>query len=501
MNFETVIGLEVHCELKTKSKMFSGAPVTFGEAPNTNANIVDMGMTGAMPVLNKSGVEFAIRVCSALNMEIDELVQFDRKNYYYSDLPKGFQITQDRFPIGRNGTMKIEVNGQTQVIEIERLHMEEDTAKQLHFDDYSLIDYNRAGIPLIEIVTKPTIRSGAAAAAYLERLRQIFLFTEVSDAKMEEGSMRCDVNVSIRPYGSEKFGTRTEIKNLNSISNVQKAIEFEVARQEKVLISGGEVLVIESLTAGIVARVSWIVLVTNVSFTNFRSQETRRYDEDSKETVVMRAKGDAVDYKYYPEPNILPIRLNHQWVEGIIERIPEMPESRVARYINEYKIPKTDALILVQTKEVSDFFDATVAYTKHYKIASNWLLGEVQAYLNKNNLIITDTNITPEYLAKMINYIQDGTISSKQGKKVFEILMNEGKDPEIIIEENNMKQISSPEELTKIINEVLDNNPQSIEDYSNGKDRAVGFLVGQIMKKTGGQANPGLTSKFSKKKI
>ena len=441
MNFETVIGLEVHCELKTKSKMFSGAPVTFGEAPNTNANIVDMGMTGAMPVLNKSGVEFAIRVCSALNMEIDELVQFDRKNYYYSDLPKGFQITQDRFPIGRNGTMKIEVNGQTQVIEIERLHMEEDTAKQLHFDDYSLIDYNRAGIPLIEIVTKPTIRSGAAAAAYLERLRQIFLFTEVSDAKMEEGSMRCDVNVSIRPYGSEKFGTRTEIKNLNSISNVQKAIEFEVARQEKVLISGGEVL-----------------------------QETRRYDEDSKETVVMRAKGDAVDYKYYPEPNILPIRLNHQWVEGIIERIPEMPESRVARYINEYKIPKTDALILVQTKEVSDFFDATVAYTKHYKIASNWLLGEVQAYLNKNNLIITDTNITPEYLAKMINYIQDGTISSKQGKKVFEILMNEGK--------------------------VLDNNPQSIEDYSNGKDRAVGFLVGQIMKKTGGQANPGLTSKL-----
>lgn len=467
MNFETVIGLEVHCELKTKSKMFSGAPVTFGEAPNTNANIVDMGMTGAMPVLNKSGVEFAIRVCSALNMEIDELVQFDRKNYYYSDLPKGFQITQDRFPIGRNGTMKIEVNGQTQVIEIERLHMEEDTAKQLHFDDYSLIDYNRAGIPLIEIVTKPTIRSGAAAAAYLERLRQIFLFTKVSDAKMEEGSMRCDVNVSIRPYGSEKFGTRTEIKNLNSISNVQKAIEFEVARQEKVLISGGEVL-----------------------------QETRRYDEDSKETVVMRAKGDAVDYKYYPEPNILPIRLNHQWVEGIIERIPEMPESRVARYINEYKIPKTDALILVQTKEVSDFFDATVAYTKHYKIASNWLLGEVQAYLNKNNLIITDTNITPEYLAKMINYIQDGTISSKQGKKVFEILMNEGKDPEIIIEENNMKQISSPEELTKIINEVLDNNPQSIEDYSNGKDRAVGFLVGQIMKKTGGQANPGLTSKL-----
>ncbi|HIX82195.1 MAG TPA: Asp-tRNA(Asn)/Glu-tRNA(Gln) amidotransferase subunit GatB [Candidatus Erysipelatoclostridium merdavium] len=467
MNFETVIGLEVHCELKTKSKMFSGAPVTFGQAPNTNVNIVDLGMTGAMPVLNKAGVEYAIRVCSALNMEIDELVCFDRKNYYYSDLPKGFQITQDRHPIGRNGTMNIEVNGQKQVIEIERLHMEEDTAKQLHFDDYSLIDYNRAGIPLIEIVTRPTIRSGAAAAAYLEKLRQILLFTDVSDAKMEEGSMRCDVNVSIRPFGSDKFGTRTEIKNLNSISNVQKAIEYEVARQEKVLISGGEVL-----------------------------QETRRYDEDKKETVVMRAKGDAVDYKYYPEPNILPIRLDHQWVEDIIARIPEMPESRVERYINEYKIPKTDALILVQTKEISDFFEAVVNHTKYYKIACNWMLGEVQAYLNKNNLIITDTKMAPEYLAKMINYIQDGTISSKQGKKVFEILIKEGKDPEIIIEENNMKQISSPEELTVIINEVLDANSQSIEDYRNGKDRAVGFLIGQIMKKTGGQANPAVSNKL-----
>lgn len=467
MNFETVIGLEVHCELKTKSKMFSGAPVTFGQAPNTNVNIVDLGMTGAMPVLNKAGVEYAIRVCSALNMEIDELVCFDRKNYYYSDLPKGFQITQDRHPIGRNGTMNIEVNGQKQVIEIERLHMEEDTAKQLHFDDYSLIDYNRAGIPLIEIVTRPTIRSGAAAAAYLEKLRQILLFTDVSDAKMEEGSMRCDVNVSIRPFGSDKFGTRTEIKNLNSISNVQKAIEYEVARQEKVLISGGEVL-----------------------------QETRRYDEDKKETVVMRAKGDAVDYKYYPEPNILPIRLDHQWVEDIIARIPEMPESRVERYINEYKIPKTDALILVQTKEISDFFEAVVNHTKYYKIACNWMLGEVQAYLNKNNLIITDTKMAPEYLAKMINYIQDGTISSKQGKKVFEILIKEGKNPEIIIEENNMKQISSPEELTVIINEVLDANSQSIEDYRNGKDRAVGFLIGQIMKKTGGQANPAVSNKL-----
>jgi aspartyl-tRNA(Asn)/glutamyl-tRNA(Gln) amidotransferase subunit B len=467
MNFEVVIGLEVHCELKTNSKMFSASPVSFGALPNTQVNIIDMGMTGAMPVLNKAGVEYAIRVCHALHMDIDELVCFDRKNYYYADLPKGFQITQDKHPIGRNGTITIEVDGKQQIIEIERLHMEEDTAKQLHFDTYSLLDYNRAGIPLIEIVTKPTIRSGKAAAAYLEKLRQIFLFTEVSDAKMEEGSMRCDVNVSIRPFGSDTFGTRTEIKNLNSISNVQKAIEYEVSRQEKLLLSGGEVL-----------------------------QETMRYNEETKETVAMRAKGDAVDYKYYPEPNILPIRLDPTWVEAIKANIPEMPDVRVKRYISEYGIPKTDALIVVQSKEISDFFEQTIQNTKEYKLVSNWLLGEIQAYLNKNNSIITDTKITPMYLAKMINYITEGTISSKQAKKVFEILIREGKDPEVIIEENHMKQISSPEELKTIINAVLDTNAQSIEDYKNGKDRAVGFLVGQIMKVTNGQANPGMTSRI-----
>ncbi|MDD8048126.1 MAG: Asp-tRNA(Asn)/Glu-tRNA(Gln) amidotransferase subunit GatB [Thomasclavelia sp.] len=467
MNFETVIGLEVHCELKTKSKMFSASPVTFGKDPNTQVNIVDMGMTGAMPVLNKAGVEYALRVCHALNMDIDELVCFDRKNYYYSDLPKGFQITQDRRPIGRNGTMEVNVDGKKHLIEIERLHMEEDTAKQLHFDDYTLIDYNRAGVPLIEIVTKPTIRSGKGAAAYLERLRQIFLFTEVSDAKLEEGSMRCDVNVSIRPYGSDTFGTRTEIKNLNSISNVQKAIEFEVSRQEKILLQGGEV-----------------------------TQNTMRYDEDKKETVVMRAKGDAVDYKYYPEPNILPIRLDHNWVQEIKENLPEMPDKRVKKYISEYDIPRTDAAILCSTKEISDFFEDTIKNCKHYKIVSNWLLGEIQAYLNKNNMIINETKLTPTYLGKMIDLIQDGTISSKQGKKVFEILMDTGEDPEVIVEKNHMKQISSKEELEPIINDVLDNNPESISDFANGKNKAIGYLVGQIMKKTGGQANPKVTNQL-----
>ncbi|MBS5111896.1 MAG: Asp-tRNA(Asn)/Glu-tRNA(Gln) amidotransferase subunit GatB [Coprobacillus cateniformis] len=467
MNFEQVIGLEVHCELKTHSKMFSAAPVTFGEDVNTMVNEVDLGMTGTMPVLNKRGVEFAIRVCHALHMEIDELLCFDRKNYYYSDLPKGFQITQDKRPIGRNGYLDIEVDGEVTRVEIERLHMEEDTAKQFHFDDYSLIDYNRAGIPLIEIVTRPNIRNGAQAAAYLEKLRQVFLYTDVSDAKMEEGSMRCDVNISIRPFGSEEFGIRTEIKNLNSISNVQKAIEFEAMRQEKVLIQGGEV-----------------------------KQETRRFDEDSKETVVMRAKGDAVDYKYYTEPNILPIRLDHQWVMQIKDELPMMADERAKLYIEKHGLPQTDANILVASKDISDFYEETIQTCQEYKLVCNWLLGEVQAYLNKENLTIQQTKLTPAYLGKMISFIQDGTISSKQAKKVFECLMSEGKDPEVIIEEKGMKQISDPTTLTNIINEVLDANEQSIQDYAAGKDRAVGFLVGQIMKKTGGQANPKVTNQI-----
>ena len=467
MNFEQVIGLEVHCELKTHSKMVSAAPVTFGEDVNTMVNEVDLGMTGTMPVLNKRGVEFAIRVCHALHMEIDELLCFDRKNYYYSDLPKGFQITQDKRPIGRNGYLDIEVDGEVTRVEIERLHMEEDTAKQFHFDDYSLIDYNRAGIPLIEIVTRPNIGNGAQAAAYLEKLRQVFLYTDVSDAKMEEGSMRCDVNISIRPFGSEEFGIRTEIKNLNSISNVQKAIEFEAMRQEKVLIQGGEV-----------------------------KQETRRFDEDSKETVVMRAKGDAVDYKYYTEPNILPIRLDHQWVMQIKDELPMMADERAKLYIEKHGLPQTDANILVASKDISDFYEETIQTCQEYKLVCNWLLGEVQAYLNKENLTIQQTKLTPAYLGKMISFIQDGTISSKQAKKVFECLMSEGKDPEVIIEEKGMKQISDPTTLTNIINEVLDANEQSIQDYAAGKDRAVGFLVGQIMKKTGGQANPKVTNQI-----
>lgn len=467
MNFEQIIGLEVHCELKTNSKMFSASPVTFGKEPNTMINEIDMAMPGILPVLNKRAVEYAIRVCYALHMDIDELLRFDRKNYYYSDLPKGFQITQEQFPIGKNGYLDIVVDGKTKRIEIERLHMEEDTAKQFHYDSYSLIDYNRSGIPLIEIVTKPAIRSGAEASAYLEKLRQVFLYTDVSDAKMEEGSMRCDINISIRPLGSQKFGTRTEIKNLNSISHVQQAIEFESLRQEKIILDGGKVL-----------------------------QETRRFDEKRKETVAMRIKENVANYKYYPEPNILPIRLNHQWVMDIKERLPIMAEQREKIYIDKYGLSQSEAHRLISYKELSDFYEETVKNCSRYKIACHLLLGEVLGYLNKKNISLEETKLTPHYLSEIIEYIDEEMISSKQAKEVLECVMTEGKKPQCIIEEKGMKQISDVDILTQLIDQILDNNEKSIRDFSSGKDKAIGFLVGQVMKETKGQANPKITNQL-----
>lgn len=464
MNFEQVIGLEVHCELKTKTKMFSAAPVSFGKKANTMINEVDLGMPGTMPVVNKKAVEFAIKVCHGLHMEIDELLCFDRKNYFYSDLPKGFQITQHQRPIGKNGYLDIEVDNEIKRIHIERLHLEEDTAKQSHFDDYTLIDYNRAGIPLIEIVTKPEIKSGKQAAAYLEKLRQILLYTDVSHAKMEEGSMRCDVNVSIRPFGSEIFGTRCEIKNLNSISNVQKAIEFETIRQEQFLLQNKEIL-----------------------------QETRRFDEQSQQTMVMRSKGDTLDYKYFTEPNILPIRLDHQWVMNLKKQLPKLADEREKIYIYEHGLSKTDAHILVSNKEISDFYEETICYCQEYQMICHWLLGEIQAYLNKMNLSIKETSLTPQSLGKMILYICDKTISSNQAKRVLQYMMKEGKTPELIINELGIQQISDIKVLKAFITEVLDAHEHSIQDFANGKDKAIGFLVGQVMKKTNGQANPKLT--------
>lgn len=467
MNFETVIGIEIHCELKTKSKMFSSAANAFDAEPNTNVSAVDMAFPGIMPVLNKKAVEYAIMASTALNMEIDDVLMFDRKNYFYPDLPKGFQITQDKRPIGKEGYIEVDIDGVKKKIGIERLHMEEDTAKQLHFQDYTLINYNRCGVPLIEIVSKPEIRNGKEAAAYVEKLRSLLLYTGVSDVKMEEGSMRCDVNVSIRPYGSKKFGVKTEVKNLNSVSNVMKAVDYEVERQKKLLLSGGVV-----------------------------EQETRRFDELTKQTVLMRKKTDAVDYKYFTEPNIAPIKLERSWIESIQSKIPELPDKRLDRYINELGLSSYDASILIANKEIAFYFDDVVKLCNLPKLAANWIMTSVMAYLNKENKTIEEVNLPAANLAKLIVMIDSGKISSKQGKEVFETMLTTNKDPEVIAKEKNMMQISDEGVILAMVLEVLDANPKAIEDIKNGRTNLIGFLVGQVIKKSQGKANPGLVNKL-----
>ncbi|SER64596.1 aspartyl/glutamyl-tRNA(Asn/Gln) amidotransferase subunit B [Gracilibacillus ureilyticus] len=467
-NFETVIGLEVHVELKTNSKIFSPAPNAFGSEPNSNVNPIDLGYPGVLPVLNEEAVNFAMKAAMAINCEIATDTKFDRKNYFYPDNPKAYQISQFDQPIGENGWIDIEVNGETKRIGITRLHLEEDAGKLTHNDDgYSLVDYNRQGTPLVEIVSEPDIRTPEEAYAYLEKLKNIIQYTGVSDCKMEEGSLRCDANISIRPIGQEEFGTKTELKNLNSFSFVQKGLEYEEKRQREVLLNGGEIL-----------------------------QETRRYDEKTKETILMRVKEGSDDYRYFPEPDLVPLYIDDAWKERIRAEIPELPDARLARYVKELDLPAYDAGVLTSTKEMSDFFEATIASGADAKQASNWLMGEVSAYMNKQQVEINDLKMTPEGLAKMIKLIADGTISSKMAKKVFAELVENGGDPEKIVKEKGLVQISDEGQLREIISGILDANEQSIIDFKNGKDKALGFLVGQTMKATKGQANPPMVNKI-----
>ena len=473
MNFETVIGLEVHVELKTDSKIFSPAPAHFGAEPNSNTNVIDWGYPGVLPVMNKRALEFGMKAALALNCEISQHTHFDRKNYFYPDNPKAYQISQFDQPIGHDGWIEIEVEGKKKKIRIERVHLEEDAGKNMHGNEgYSYVDLNRQGTPLIEIVSEADMRSLEEAYAYLEALRSIIQFTEVSDVKMEEGSMRCDANISLRPYGQEAFGTKTELKNLNSMTFVKKGLAYEEKRQAKVLLSGGEI-----------------------------KQETRRFDEKTNTTILMRVKEGSSDYRYFPEPDIPRFEIDDAWIERVRQSLPEMPAKRRERYINELELPEYDAMVLTQTKEMSDFFDATIENGADAKLASNWLMGEVSAYLNSEKLELNQSKLTPESLAGMIQLIVDGTISSKIAKKVFQELMKNGGDPKVIVKEKGLIQLSDPAQLLPIINEVLDNNTQSIEDFKNGKDRAVGFLVGQIMKATKGQANPGVVNQLLKQEL
>lgn len=468
MNFETVIGLEVHVELKTESKMFSPSPAHFGAEPNTNTNVIDWGYPGVLPVINEQAVEFAMKAAMALNCEISTDTKFDRKNYFYPDNPKAYQISQFDKPIGHDGYIDIEVEGVKKRIRIERVHLEEDAGKNNHgTDGYSYVDLNRQGTPLIEIVSEADMRSPEEAYAYLEALKQIVQYTGVSDVKMEEGSMRCDANVSLRPIGQEKFGTKAELKNLNSFNFVRRGLAFEEIRQEKVLLSGGII-----------------------------QQETRRYDETTGATILMRIKEGSDDYRYFPEPDLPNLVISDEWIEKVRNNIPEMPAERRVRYVKELGLSEYDAMVMTLTKEMSDFFEETLANKADTKQASNWLMGEVSAYLNSEKLELHDTKLTPENLAGMIQLIADGTISSKIAKKVFQELIQKGGSAQEVVEKNGWIQLSDPSKLIPMVNDVLDKNPQSIEDFKNGKDRAIGFLVGQIMKATKGQANPGIVNKL-----
>lgn len=467
MNFETVIGLEVHVELKTDSKIFSNAPNHFGAEPNTNTTVIDLGYPGVLPVVNKKAVEFAMKACMALNCEVATETKFDRKNYFYPDNPKAYQISQFDKPIGEHGWIEIEVNGEKKKIGITRIHMEEDAGKLTHGNGYSLVDYNRQGTPLVEIVSEPDIRTPEEAYAYLEKLKSIIQYTGVSDCKMEEGSLRCDANISLRPVGQEEFGTKTELKNLNSFNFVRKGLEYEEKRQAEILNAGGEI-----------------------------QQETRRYDEATNTTVLMRVKEGSEDYRYFPEPDLMDIYIDEDWKARVRAEIPELPDARKKRYIEELGLPSYDANVLTVTKEMSDFFEAAVQEGADPKQASNWVMGEVSGYLNAEGKELHEVPLTPQGLAGMIKLIENGTISSKIAKTVFKELIENGGDAEKIVKEKGLVQISDEGALLKIITEIIDANPQSVEDFKGGKEKAKGFLVGQIMKATKGQANPPLVNKL-----
>jgi len=472
MNFEAVIGLEIHVEMKTKSKMFSPAPVTYGAAPNSATTPLDLAHPGTMPTLNRQAVVYAIRLCHALHLDIDRELWFDRKNYFYSDLPKGYQITQNDRPIGKNGYLDVKSGPGMRRIAINRLHLEEDTAMQHHYRDYTLLDYNRAGIPLVEIVSEPDIRTGAEAADYVERIRSIVTFADVSTGKMEEGSLRCDVNISLRPVGADKFGTKVEVKNINSINNVAKAVDFEIKRQTQVLLSGAAVI-----------------------------QETRRFDDSLKETVSMRLKTDAVDYKYFTEPNLVPIRLSEQFVAEAIAGCPELAEAKYDRYIRQIGLSEYDANMLIASRETCQYFDALVADGSNPKLAANWLNGDIAGYLNKSNLTIDDFPIDPSRMAGLLKMIETGTISNKQGRDIFEKMLTEDTAADVMAERLGLRQISDIDALRTVVAEVIAANQQSVADYLQGKERAFGYIVGQVMKKTGGKANPGLASQLVKEAL
>ena len=474
MSYEVVIGLEVHVELLTKSKIFCSCPTSFGDEPNTNVCPVCLGLPGVLPVINKRAVEFAILSGLALNCKVNPRSKFDRKNYFYPDLPKAYQISQYDMPVAEDGYLNIKVNGETKCIGITRVHLEEDAGKLIHAEngDYSLIDYNRTGVPLVEIVSEPDLRSHEEARVFLENLKRILQYTQVSDCKMEEGSLRCDANISVRLKGEKELGTKTELKNMNSFKAVQKGLEYEIKRQ------------IDSLEKG--ERIS---------------QETLRWDEGRGLTVSMRSKEQAHDYRYFPDPDLMPLEIQQEWVEKLKELLPELPLQKKERYITQYGLPEYDAEVLTFSMDMADFFENCVKEFPEPKVVSNWVMGELMGFLNAERVDITETKVTPLNLAKLLHLIDKGTISGKIGKTVFEEMFKSGEGPEAIVEEKGLLQISDTKELEKIVDEVIKTNPGPVEDLKSGKKKAMGFLVGQVMKQTKGKANPQIVNEILRNRL
>jgi len=461
MMYKVTIGLEVHCEVKTNSKNFSSARNTYSEFPNENIDTVDIGLPGILPVANKDAFRKSLMMALALNCQTPDIVMFDRKNYYYPDLPKGYQITQMEKPVGINGYVMINVNGEDIKVGIHDIHLEEDTASLDHFGNYSLIDYNRSGVPLLETVTEPCLHSADEAITFLETLKGIFLYTGVSEARTDRGQMRCDVNISLSD--TDELGTKVEMKNINSFNNVRLAIEYEIKRQTEILQSGGTVL-----------------------------QETRRFDDEDMKTYPMRSKVDAVDYKYYIEPNIPPIKIDDSWIEEIKLEIPMLQYQRVEKYMGEYGLSRYDSDIIVKDKKVSDYFEETIKLGCDPKSSANWLTSIILGYLNKYELNITDLFLTPTMLVELIKMVDEGKISSKQGKQVFFKCLEDNKEPKVIVKELGMTQITDDKTIRDIVVKVLDERPDLIEDHRKGKN-TFDYFVGQVMKATRGQANPSVT--------
>jgi len=471
MPYEVVIGLEVHAQLLTESKIFCSCSTKFGALPNSHVCPVCMGMPGVLPVLNKKVVEFALKMALATHCRINSYSVFARKNYFYPDLPKGYQISQYEHPLAKDGWVEIEVTGQKKQIGIVRIHMEEDAGKLIHdlHKPISYVDFNRTGVPLIEIVSKPDIRTPEEGVAYLKKLRSILRYLGICDGNMEEGSFRCDANISLRPIESEKFGVRTELKNMNSFKHVQRALTYEIERQRSILEQGGSIV-----------------------------QETRLWDETKNITRSMRGKEEAHDYRYFPDPDLMPVVIDKNWIEKIEKTLPELPDVKKQRFVQEYRLPEYDAEVLTSEKELAEYFEQVVKYGSDAKLASNWMMSEVLRKLNQEKREITACPITPKDLAELLQLIQKGTISGKIAKIVFEEMYSSGKPASQIVREKSLIQITDQAVLEEIAQKIIESYPKEVEQYKAGKEKLLGFFVGQMMKQTKGKANPQLVNKIFK---